>query len=81
MNCKICGGDIIGDGYTIVLHCENVELDLSNLPEPDSNIIYCKDNSYGKIMGEKIRAKCNNMTYKEREERLKRALEIIYGKY
>lgn len=27
MECRICGGKIIGDGNTIVFHCENVELD------------------------------------------------------
>lgn len=25
-NCPVCGGDIIGDGYTLARYCENVEL-------------------------------------------------------
>ena len=37
--CPYCGGDIIGDGYTIVLHCENVDVPLDI--EPDADIIYC----------------------------------------
>lgn len=44
-SCDVCGGNIVGDGYTIVFHCENVELDLFNLPEPDSNIVCCKNKS------------------------------------
>ena len=27
MNCPICGGTMIGDGYTTPIHCENVDLD------------------------------------------------------
>lgn len=52
---------------------------LSNLPEPDSKVIYCKDKSYGAIIGERIRQKCNKMTNEERQEAMKRALRIIYG--
>jgi len=40
MTCPICGGDIIGDGYTMVLHCENAELPLD--VEPDANPIFCE---------------------------------------
>lgn len=39
-NCPICGGNIIGDGITVVYHCEFV--DISDIQvEPDSNIILC----------------------------------------
>jgi len=40
--CPNCGGRLIGDGYTMVRHCEFVYLDFENTPEPDSSIIYCK---------------------------------------
>ena len=39
MTCTTCGGDMIGDGYTLVRHCENVE-DIEGL-EPDANPVYC----------------------------------------
>lgn len=39
MQCKKCGGSMIGDGYTKVLHCEYVE-DTSEL-EPDAGPVYC----------------------------------------
>ena len=37
--CPNCGGDMTGDGYTSVEHCENVEPDPSL--EPDANPVYC----------------------------------------
>jgi len=46
MVCKICGGDMIGDGVTTVFHCENVDvgmLDDINSVEPDADPIYCKE--------------------------------------
>ena len=39
MNCPICGGTMIGDGYTTPIHCENVELD--PWIEADFGPIYC----------------------------------------
>lgn len=39
MRCKDCGGNMIGDGYTQVCHCEFVEL--KGDEEPDSGPIYC----------------------------------------
>jgi len=38
--CSICGGRIIGDGYTLPRHCENVELPLD--VEMDCNVILCE---------------------------------------
>ena len=38
MSCKNCGGDMIGDGYTVVLHCEYAEVDTL---EPDAGPVYC----------------------------------------
>ena len=39
MSCPNCGGKIIGDGYTVVLHCENAEIPAGT--EPDATVIYC----------------------------------------
>ena len=39
MNCPICGGTMIGDGYNIPIHCENgtlnpwIEADFGPIPE------------------------------------------------
>lgn len=41
MSCPNCGGDIIGDGFTTVRHCENVT-DVSDY-EPDADVVYCVD--------------------------------------
>jgi hypothetical protein len=40
MTCPFCGGDLIGDGYTVVLHCENVDIS-DCCAEPDAGPIYC----------------------------------------
>lgn len=37
--CPSCGGDLIGDGYTSVIHCEEVDPD--PWLEPDANPVYC----------------------------------------
>lgn len=42
MTCTNCGGEMIGDGYTMVLHCENVDMPID--VEPDADPIYCEDN-------------------------------------
>ena len=41
MACPICGGDIIGNGYTSVMHCENANDVAYELHEPDANPVYC----------------------------------------
>ena len=38
MVCNDCGGDILGDGYTEVFHCERAEIEGI---EPDANIVFC----------------------------------------
>ena len=38
MSCPVCGGTMIGDGYTTPIHCENVDLD--PWIEPDFGPIY-----------------------------------------
>ena len=41
MICNNCGGSVIGDGVTTVLHCENAnEADYAHL-EPDANFVQC----------------------------------------
>ena len=39
--CKDCGGKMIGDGFTIVLHCEFADDELYFDKEPDAGPIYC----------------------------------------
>ena len=39
MNCIKCGSRMIGDGYTMVLYCETIDLPLD--VEPDANPVYC----------------------------------------
>ena len=36
--CQVCGGDMEGDGYTVVIHCENTD---AVGYEPDAEPIYC----------------------------------------
>jgi len=40
MHCKDCGGVMAGDGYTTVLHCENVDV-IGEGYEPDSKPVFC----------------------------------------
>lgn len=40
--CPVCGGHLVGDGYTMVYHCENVDGPL--YIEPDADPIYCELN-------------------------------------
>ena len=42
MVCKNCGGDMNGDGYSVVRHCENLDL-IGEGHEPDANPVYCTD--------------------------------------
>lgn len=43
MSCPVCGGTMIGDGYTTPIHCENVDID--PWIEPDFGPIYCVEES------------------------------------
>ncbi|MCK5127497.1 MAG: hypothetical protein KAR42_14675 [candidate division Zixibacteria bacterium] len=40
-NCTECGGEMVGDGYTMVLHCENADEKNYEFHEPDAGPIYC----------------------------------------
>lgn len=39
MRCESCGGEILGDGYTEVRHCENANVPID--AAPDDPIILC----------------------------------------
>lgn len=39
ITCSNCGGEIIGDGFNMVRHCEYAEVDIS-FP-PDSELVLC----------------------------------------
>ena len=41
MICLVCGGSMVGDGITVVFHCENIDIADINDIEPDANPIYC----------------------------------------
>ena len=38
--CPNCGGPLLGDGYTVALHCENAE-DIAEI-EPDAEPVFCE---------------------------------------
>lgn len=40
MTCPNCGGSLSGDGFTDVLHCENVDV-IGEGYEPDAAPVYC----------------------------------------
>ena len=40
--CPNCGGDIIGDGYTYVAHCENAEEEDYEFCEADAGTVLCR---------------------------------------
>lgn len=40
--CKACGDQMTGDGYTTVRHCPNADENDTTYAEPDSGPIYCK---------------------------------------
>lgn len=40
MTCPNCGGCLSGDGFTEVLHCENVDV-IGEGYEPDAPPVYC----------------------------------------
>lgn len=42
MNCIKCGGDMVGDGYTLVDHCEYADEADYEFHEPDAGPVYCK---------------------------------------
>ena len=44
--CPNCGGDLIGDGYTSVVHCEYANEESYENCEPDAGPIYCTYDPY-----------------------------------
>ena len=68
MNCPICGGTMIGDGYTTPIHCENVDLD--PWIEPDFGPIYCWiEPDFGPIYCMKEPAKMAEQAYQHELDR------------
>jgi hypothetical protein len=41
MKCRDCGEDMLGDGYTEVLHCADVDV-IGEGYEPDADPVYCE---------------------------------------
>ena len=41
MKCINCGGDMIGDGYTYIMHCEYANESDYEFHEPDADPVYC----------------------------------------
>ena len=40
--CPDCGGEMVGDGYTSAIHCENAPEEWWFYNEPDANPVYCE---------------------------------------
>jgi len=51
MTCPTCGGDIIGDGYTSVHHCESANEQDYEYAAPDEGPFYCKESNEDKLRG------------------------------
>lgn len=43
MICPVCGGEMVGDGFHTVIHCENAEYGDYYDQAPDSNPVECCD--------------------------------------
>lgn len=41
MTCVKCGGAIIGDGYSVVMHCEHAIGASYEFHESDADAVYC----------------------------------------
>lgn len=41
MPCIKCGGTMVGDGYTSVMHCEYADESAYEFHEPDASPVYC----------------------------------------
>jgi len=72
-SCPVCGGSIIGDGYTIARHCENVDLPLDR--EVDAPILLCEEKTDYEIHREEILAERINAN--ERVDKLIERLNIV----
>jgi hypothetical protein len=43
MSCKYCGGDMIGDGFNIVFHCEYALCESFEFSSPDDQPVFCEN--------------------------------------
>lgn len=41
MQCNTCGGTMIGDGYSVILHCEYADDTQYEYLAPDEEIVFC----------------------------------------
>jgi hypothetical protein len=41
LTCPKCGGNLIGDGYTLAIHCEFANTEDYWYNEPDAPAVYC----------------------------------------
>lgn len=44
--CQTCGGDLVGDGYSTVRHCENLDV-IGEGYEPDAGPLHCQEPTNG----------------------------------
>ena len=42
--CSKCNGELVGDGYTTVMHCENADENQYYGKEPDAEVVECDFN-------------------------------------
>ena len=50
--CNKCGGELIGDGYSMVIHCENAEDTEYEFAAPDEGPFECNYKEEGESMNE-----------------------------
>jgi len=44
--CQTCGGDLVGDGYSTIRHCENLDV-IGEGYEPDAGPLHCQEPTNG----------------------------------
>lgn len=47
MSCSKCGGEMIGDGFTVVFHCENADYETYYDKAPDDLPVLCLNTENG----------------------------------
>lgn len=73
MNCKHCGGKMMGDGVTEVLHCEHVYLDVPVTPDADA--IFCCAEDHGFYDEDPFDSEMNMYTEEEWDKKTKEEKE------
>ena len=57
MTCKDCGGRMIGDGFNVVLHCEEADDCLYWYTEPDAAPVCCARGDASYAVGSESKVK------------------------